>query len=200
MIPEVIATFAKVGRVLMREYMEPASCIGAVRTTIETLKIFDLKAYEIPVAYYFEVPAKKYARISGWTEKEREEIQAEAATYQDETAEGWNGHLLVVVEDTWVLDPSVDQMSAPQFGVIVPAETFYMDTKGKEFDPSSNFEIKLGLVLDSGDLATLTYHRIRDPSYLETDAWNDEGLPFLGRSIALAMAVERLGQWERKQN
>jgi hypothetical protein len=50
--------------------------------------------------------------------------------------------------------------------------------------------VKLGLMLDSGNQATLTYVSIPDESYRETEAWNDEGLPVLAAAIAALIAPE----------
>ncbi len=190
---KVIARFASIARPVMRKFMDAASCIAAARTTLEVMKIYGLRAVEIPTCFVFQVPARKYARISGFTAAERAEMKAESATWRDEKPEGtgWNGHLIVLVEDRWILDPSIDQANAPEFGVFVPSEVFVIDTRGQDWSPNENFDINLGLVLDNGDKATLLYRRIWDRGYLETDAWNDEGLQLLAHAIAIDMESEK---------
>jgi hypothetical protein len=188
--PAVIAAFGRIARPIMRKFMGPSSCIAAARTTKETMQIFGLQAVEFPCCYAFQVPARKYARISGFTAAERAEMKAKTAVWQDESLPAggsWNGHLVVLVEDRWLIDAAIDQVDAPRFGVSVPAEVFVVDTAGKEWDPNDNFEIQLGLVLDNGDRAELMYRRISDRGYLETEAWKDEGLPLLARAIAVDM-------------
>jgi len=49
-------------------------------------------------------------------------------------------------------------------------------------------------MLDSGDSATLMYQSIDDRSYLESEAWKDEGLPLLAHAIAIDMEM-----WLRPQ-
>jgi hypothetical protein len=190
----VVEAFARTARPVMRKYMTPASCIAAARTTIEVMRIYGLRAVEIPVCFAFQVPVRKYARLAGFTRAERAEMRAEAASWTDELPEGsgWNGHLLVLVENRWLLDPSIDQADAPQFGVSVPAEVFVVDTVGRQWNPDENFEMKLGLVLDNGDRAELMYRSTRDGSYLETEAWTDEGLPLLAHAIAKGMGMDPL--------
>lgn len=188
--PAVIAAFGRIARPVMRKFMSAASCIGAARTTLEVMKVYGLRAVEIPTCFVFQVPARKYARISGFTAAERADMKAVSATWRDETLpEGtaWNGHLIVLVEDRWILDPSIDQTNAPEFGVFVPSEVFVIDARGHDFNPNDNFDIDLGLILDNGDKATLMYRRIEDRTYLETDAWKDEGLPLLANAIAIDM-------------
>jgi hypothetical protein len=71
--------------------------------------------------------------------------------------------------------------------VSIPAEVFVVDTAGQDWNPKENFEVQLGLILDNGDHAALIYRRISDRSYLETEAWQDEGLPLLAHAIAIDM-------------
>jgi hypothetical protein len=191
---EVIARFASVARPVMRKFMVAASCIGSARTTIEVMRTYGLRAVEIPVCYAFQVPSRKYARIGGFSEAERAEMRAKCSTWYDEPSEdgSWNGHLIVLVEDRWLLDPSLDQVESPQFGVPAPCDIFVVDTVGQEWDPNEQFRINLGLILDNDDKATLTYRRIEDTSYRETGAWNDAGLGLLAHWIAIDMERGKL--------
>jgi len=187
----IVKTFGEVARPIMRKWMTANSCIASARCTIEVMKLYRLQAEEIPVAFAFQVSERKYARVSGWSAEERERMRKRAATWTDlQTEEGWNGHLLVLVENKWVMDPSLDQADAPEFGVSIPPEVFTFDTEGRQWDPQRDFEMQLGLILDNGDKAKLTYRRIRDRSYLETEAWKDEGLPVLAIAIAVQMAMQ----------
>ena len=192
---EVISQFAKVGRPVMRRFMPAASCIASARTTIEVMNGYGLSAFEIPTCYSFEVPARKYARVGGFSVEEREEMRAHAATWRDDPGKDagdyWNGHLIVLVEGRWLLDPSLDQVESEEFGVPGPNEIFVLDIEGQKFDPNAKFEIVLGLRLDSGDTATLTYRRIEDCTYLDTDAWRDEGLGLLACMIAENMETSK---------
>ena len=185
-----IEAFAKIARPIMLKYMRTNSCIAAARTTIEVMKIYGLRAVEIPVCFAFQVPARDYARLAGFAAEERKDMRARSKTWQDLTSPdgaGWNGHLVVLVEDRWLIDAAIDQADAPQFGVSVPAEVFVVDMRGQAWNPNERFEINLGLILDNGDHADLIYRRIKDRSYLETEAWQDEGLPLLAQAIAVDM-------------
>jgi hypothetical protein len=189
----VVAVFGKTARPIMRRWMNAASCIGATRTTIEVMRLYGLRAVEHPVCYAFQVPARKYARVGGFSTEEQAEMRAKATGWKDVLPDGpgWNGHLVALVEDRWLIDPALDQTDAPEFGVSVPTEAFVVDTAGYDWDPHKNFEIRLGLVLDNGDHAELMYRSIGDRSYRESEAWNDEGLPLL--AVAIAAEMERRG-------
>ena len=184
---EIVARFASVGRPIMRRFMSAASCIASARTTIEVMNGYGLDAVEIPTCYSFEVPARKYARVGGFSEEERAEMRAHAAKWRDDPKDDgdyWNGHLIVLVEDRWLLDPSLDQIESEEFGVPGPNGIFFVDMAGQKLDPNDQFQIELGLRLATGDTATLTYRRIEDRTYLDTDAWRDEGLGLLACMIA----------------
>ena len=185
----VIEAFAKTARPIMRQFMSANSCIGAARTTIEVMRLYGLRAVEKPVCYAFQVPARKYARVSGFSAEARAEMEAKATSWRDELTEnGWNGHLLVLVEDRWLIDAAIDQADAPEFGVPVPPEIFVVDTKGRaEWNPLENFEAEMVLVLDSGDRAELRYCSIGNRDYRDSEAWTDEGLPLLAHLIATEM-------------
>jgi len=191
--PRIVDVFSQIARPIMRQFMDASSCIASARCTIEVMKLFQLRSQEIPVAFALQVPARKYARISGWTEEQRAEMRKTAASYQDLPIKGWNGHLLVLVENRWVIDPSIDQADAPEFGVSIPPEVFTFSTQGNKWNPFDQFEMQLGLTLDNGDQASLMYRRIENTEYLETEAWNDEGLPALAKAIAVQMAIKEMG-------
>lgn len=189
----VIAAFAKIARPIMRQWMTKNSCIGAARTTIEVMKLYGLRATAKPVSYAFQVPARQYARVGGFSAAEEAEMRARANSWQDEKTGGWNGHLLVLVADRWLLDPALDQMDSPEYGVALPEEVFVIDTDGNPFIARQKFDMRLGLVLDNGDKAELMYRSIEDLSYRLTEAWTDEGLPLLAQFIVNNMERANAG-------
>jgi hypothetical protein len=189
---QVIAAFSRIARPIMRMFMSASSCIAAARTTIEVMRIYGIAAVAIPVKYCFVVRAQKYQRVGGLSDAERTKFLAKGhALLIEPDAEGcWNGHLVVRVDNRWLIDASIDQMASEEFGVPVPCEIFTVDLSGHDWNPEKNFEINILLELDSGDQARLNYIGISDKSYLETDAWNDEGLLLLARAIAFDMELK----------
>jgi hypothetical protein len=186
----VIEKFARIARPMMREYMSADSCISAARTTVETMRLCGLRAVEIPVSFIFQVPVREYARLSGLSTEEYAEAKAKAKAWKDLThpdGKGWDGHLIVLVERRWILDPAIDQADAPEFGVSVPPEVFFFDSSGQDWNPRENFHMELKLVLDNGDDAQLIYRSTSDRSYRTTEAWADEGLSLLAHLIATEM-------------
>jgi hypothetical protein len=187
-----ISHFQKTARPIMRQWMSAESCIGAARTVVEAMRLFQIPTKVLPVSYIFEVPARKYARICGFTEVERDEMCAGVGNWVPTfpaSAKGWNGHLVVLAADRWVIDAAIDQVDAPEFGVRVPPQIFVTDTAGQAWSAGEQFEIKLGLILDNGDAASLLYRSLDDQRYLQTEAWTDEGLPLLAAAI-----VERMNR------
>jgi hypothetical protein len=143
----------------------------------------------------FEVPAKKYTRINGFSWAERKRMREKSASWRDENPDnggGWNGHLVVFVGDRWLIDPSIDQADSREFSVAIPPEILVIDLAGRDWTPQRDFAMKLGLRLDNGDEAKLIYRRIRNRNYLDTEAWNDEGLPLLALAIADRMRSPRI--------
>jgi hypothetical protein len=184
----IIQRFAQTARPLMRRFMPAASCIASVKTTIEVMRHFQLRVIECPVSFAFTVPGKSFARVAGFSRAERKRMEEKALTWRDERpAEGgWNGHLIALVENRWILDPSIDQAHAPEFGVEIPPEILVIDVNGHQWKPRG-FEMRLGLRLDNGEEASVRYRSIKNRSYLDTEAWNDEGLPLLAAQIAKGM-------------
>lgn len=193
---KIVREFGVIGRAVMRESMTRTSCIAAARTTIEVMRQFGLKAYEVPVSFAFHVPARKYARVCGFSLEEKRRMRATAATWREDASHdgnGWNGHLIVFVADRWMIDPAIDQASCEELGVTVPEEALVVDTAGHNADMKRHFLVTLGLRLDSGDEAKLTYQKISKRDYRGTLAWNDEGLPFLAKRIAAEIRLRLKG-------
>lgn len=194
-LPRAILYFARRARKKMRKFMPRASCIGAARTTIEVMKLISIKAVEKPVSMVFAVPTRDYVRVSGLNPEEKADLRSKSISWRDEIEgeNAWDGHLIVLVEDRWLIDPSIDQVAAEEFGVAEPDEILVMDTAGQEWNPAW-FDVHATLILDSGEKAHLEYRSILDTSYLETPAWNDEGLPRLAEAIAFDMAVHAMAE------
>jgi hypothetical protein len=184
---QIVHEFGALARPVMREFMTKASCIASARTTVEVMSLFGLKAVPVPVSFIFHVPARKYMRVCGFNREEKKRMRAAAADWRPSSERGWNAHLIVFVENRWLVDPSIDQAGCEELGVIVPEEVLVIDSIGHNVDLRVNFEMSLGLKLDNGDEAKLVYRRIGKYDYRKTLAWNDEGLPFLAKRIANEM-------------
>jgi hypothetical protein len=195
-----IREFARCSRESMRQFMPANSCIGSAKTTIEVMKLLGLKAFEIPVSMVFQVPARSYARVSGLTDEEKAEARAQAKSWRDDIPDdqSWNGHLIVLVEDRWMVDPSVDQLGDKELGVEVPPDILVLDTKDHKFDPAG-FDMQIKLTMENGDKATLFYRTTGDSSYQQTGAWTDEGIPFLAQAILFRMAVMAMVDGAREE-
>jgi hypothetical protein len=189
---QIVHRYSQIARPIMRQFMDRSSCIASVRTTVEVMRIFRLQAREYSVSFVFEVPEKKYARIAGFSHAERKRMAKESQTWKDDIPEngGWNGHLIALVENRWLIDPSIDQAHAPEFGVEIAPEMLVIDTEGHHWNARCQFDVHLGLTLDNGVIAKVKYRSVKNRGYLNSDAWNDEGLPLLADAIA-----EKMHEW-----
>src|SRR5215470_1018391 len=109
----IVKAFSSIARPIMRKWMGVNSCVASTKTTIAAMESLGLQARPLPVASAFQVPTRRYAYLSGYPAEERERIREKAATYIDLDVEnGWNGHLIAVVEERWLLDSSIDQAAS----------------------------------------------------------------------------------------
>lgn len=179
-LSELVDNYAAVARPIMRKYMNANSCIAASRVTMELFRLCGVDAVCIPVKFVLELPERKLAFCAGLSEEEC----ATALGQKQVWADGWSGHVCVVVEGKWFLDPSFDQAFAAldvenkDLQILaLPIET--------EVDP---YEIAVDLQasLDAGERMVIRYRPLDDRSFTQTEAWNDDGLPWLAREILQA--------------
>jgi hypothetical protein len=174
----------------MLRYMPPNSCISAARLTLEWCKRHRIKCRPQAAKMAFQVNDMNKAYTSGLSDEEL----ATAHKCDKSYGEGWRGHVVVVVENKIVLDPSLDQANCifetPELQPLVYSFPF-----GKPFRYGSKVEIK-GTLDKSERAFTLTYVGTDNDSYLTSEAWNDRGLPIAAEHIdhEVREAVRRLNE------
>ncbi len=150
---------------------------------LECLKLVGVEARVQPVQLAVTWPASRVMYTCGLADKELREVGG--TSYKPYTGNGgWNGHVVVVTKDQ-LIDPAFDQVFPPlglphypQMLVIDSSVFWGMQTGGK---------VGAGLIVDKGenDKARLEvqYVLTEDKRYEESEAWQDEGLPFLAAAI-----------------
>lgn len=185
-VEEVIARYAAVARPMMLEFMERSSCISAAKLTCEVLRIFNLKAQVLPYAMVMQVPELKLAYLVGLRGEDKEKARRDAANWTERTHKqgGWDGHVVAIVEGRWLIDAAFDQVEMEGFRM--PPMILVLDM-GENKIPLCDRGIDVAAVNDDGLKFTLQYRPLDDWSFEQSDAWKDEGLPYLAAAIGDAM-------------
>lgn len=176
---EIIQAFAKRARPIMLPFMAYNSCIGAARVAADFLRRYDMDVRVEPVKFAVEIKARKLAYCAGATDAELATAKAARQVWP----RGWNGHLILVADNRFILDPAFDQAMVA-LDVLPPEEMLLVETDDELVCSGVPVALEFGLVMDDGTDVTARYIPLDDHSYTETEAWNDEGLPFLVSEIA----------------
>ncbi len=185
----IVRAYTGNARLVMREFMTINSCIGSARVTLDFLERYGISARVQPVKFVVEWKDKNVAYTSGLTESERSSALGQRQAYAD----GWNGHLIVIAGNRWIIDPSFDQAVAA-LGILPPAEMLCLES---DRIGDARIEAEAVAVMDSGEELKIRYIPLDDDSYCATEAWNDIGLPFLVSEIATKLFANygQAGRW-----
>jgi hypothetical protein len=172
--------FARVARPIMLRWMTPNSCIGATKLAQLVLRHFAIELVPVATAFGFEVADAKYGYVSGVRGKEKARIRREAAAWVDRYSgsEMWNGHLVGIAAERFLLDCSFDQVSSPEHGVVVDPVCLLIDMGrdgAAEFRESG--QVELGLVMDDGRKARVMYSPMSDHSWSKNGGLERQGSP-----------------------
>ncbi len=172
----VVSAFTARARPVMLQWMTINSCIGSARVTLDFLERYGIPARVQAVKFVVEWKDGNLAYTSGLTEAERSTALAQRQAYPD----GWNGHLIVIADNRWIIDPSFDQ-SVTAMGIRPPAEMLCLESDQIK---DGRIEAEAVAVMDSGEELKIRYIPLDDETYRDTEAWTDPGLPFLVSEIA----------------
>jgi hypothetical protein len=173
-----LTIYCEIARKIMLKFMTPNSCIAATRVTIEWCKLNGIKAKPMTCQMALTIKGMSVVYTSGL---DKEEL-AKAEKVSEGYGQGWRGHLVAVVEDTLILDSSLDQANciAKEHGEILEHLVYAFP-----FEQKVSRQAKMGIdgTLNSGMRFTLQYLMKRIDGYDPSEAWDDAGLPFLARVI-----------------
>jgi hypothetical protein len=189
---QILAAYAKIARPVMRQFMEAESCVTATRVTCEFFDGCHMPSVPVPCKLMFKVPGKNYMYVSGWKGKIKERMKHEAKAWHDVAPVGptWAGHLLALVQDRWLVDASIDQVTSPEHGVTVPPIALVVDL-GTQGATALTGTVSAAVVLDDGASAEITYISTDDHKYAKTEAWLDgTGARVIAVMIAREISAE----------
>ena len=167
----------------MLDWMPVNSCIGSARVTLDFLERYAIPARVQPVKFVVEWKDKNLVFASGLSEAERSTALDQTQAY----GSGWNGHLIVIAANRWIIDPSFDQ-SVTAMGIIPsPAEMLCLES---DQIGDALVEAEARVVMDSGEELKIRYIPLNDETYRDTEAWTDSGLPFLVSEIAARLCAD----------
>jgi hypothetical protein len=183
---QLVDTYARIARQVMRKYMAPNSCIGAAWLTIECLKRLGIPAVPVPVKAVVRVRSINKAFVYGASEEE----MATAGRVVRSREQGWRGHLVVVTQSPkFFLDPTIeaalDALGLPQD----PDGPIFTVPLPDEAEPVE-LHLECHGVLDDGTKVEFEYFSTDDHSYQQTEAWNDESLPLIAAEILTRIKKE----------
>ena len=157
-----------VPRAIRQAGLKPNACILASRLGIEALRVEGLRARAVPVILTVGNPTYMdlLVRADPGTADEWRDAGAwgiELGRENPSNLPGWNGHLVVVVQDRYLLDLTAHQISRPQKGIV--GKAFWIEAR--------DFARGEPCALEAGDGCTWLYrHDPENREYLRLPAWS----------------------------
>lgn len=189
--PALLTQYCTIARPIMRAWgLSSNSCIGATRITCYCLEVLGFKAVPLATKFAIDSPQLKLAYTSGLSDEELAQADAALSAF----GKGWRGHLVTYVDDRWLLDSTFDQAD----------DAFEAGGKGRVFGlkpecmlfplpdalPAQGFLATYNGISDDGVELRVRYATTKDETWRTSDAWNDEGLPFIAELILTKLRDE----------
>jgi hypothetical protein len=183
-----IGAFSKVARPIMLEYFPRNNCISGTRMAIECLAHFGIDIRPKAVMLCVKIPDRNLLFCAGLTEEEKAAGKAVAANWVDTTTNGYDGHVIGVVEDgddRILIDCSLDQAFA-ELGV--PEELDDIFVMRMPAPVPDDFLLELDMLMSTGGKAQIQYGCRPGPTnFEEQPAWETDHLQLPIRRIVAAM-------------
>lgn len=180
---KLLRLYCRIARPIMLRYLSLNSCIAASRVTDYVLRAFGFETLVRPVKFVVTVPSLERAFSAGLS---AEELATANRSIAHPEWKGWNGHLITLVENHFIVDASFDQ-AGDVLKLRLDHEVFMFPMT----DPPEHFHAQFGARLEDGTEFTVDYVTTTDESYRDTPAWNDKNLP----EIATLIVTEMSHRW-----
>lgn len=186
----VLQAFSSVGVPLLDRYLQRFSCIEATRIAIECLNNFRVYAKPVATKFVVELPTLNVVYASGVSD---EEIATARETARANLGENtWRGHLVAIVEDTWLLDPSFDE-AFYSFNDMGKGPGFRVDRRGFLFElperTDKYFDLQVSAIVQEGLPVNIRYIYFEDDSFRAAPAWTPDHVQSLIRHICRQMGA-----------
>lgn len=188
----IIQAYAQVARPILLRYLPRRSCIASAHIGLQALAELCVDVQPVPVYFCLRIPTLNVAYIAGISEEDKQRAIAECAGWTDlGTGHDWNGHLLLKYRNEFLIDPSFDQAFAALAEAGTPVSTkpltLVLPLDGQSFPAGAQARFK-GLLDPPEELAfEVQYIASDDNSYRDSQAWNDEAIPFIASHIVSAI-------------
>lgn len=142
----VMEGLVKVARPLLLQYYPEDSCVLSTRVAIEVLKRHGISARPLPVRVKaFNALANSLLLAERWEEmKTNSDAWSRAIGYDNREIGKFNGHLVAYVEEQYLVDLSISQISRPEKNL----PTVGLDRKGWKLHRNSSSVNDCGLYID----------------------------------------------------
>jgi hypothetical protein len=189
---QAIALYARIARPIMLQYLRRNSCIAATRITQGVLQKFDINVRPYARKWVVEVPSRRLVYLAGFRGDEKVAMRKKSSDWIDrcdQAGQGWEGHVIGVANNRWLIDASFDQCQSIHHGFEVPPTILVVDLRdfGQAWSPQSVFDAKLST--DAGIGVNVQYIPMEggEDEYATSEAWRDGGLRLIERRIITAM-------------
>lgn len=172
------------------EGLERRSCVAAVRIVQQCLEPFGLRVRPHTVKFIVEMPGRELTYVSGLTAEEEQDGKARAASWMEFTQEdSWKGHLIALVEDRILVDPTFDEaflafVDAGRLASYQRHGSLVMPL-GKAVE--ENFELEMLGTTNEGETLKVRYMSKPDERYLTAPAWELDHIQPLIDAISFRM-------------
>lgn len=138
------------------KHWQPDSCIASTRTLIEVLNYFGHTAIPLPVVVLAFNPAAWKLNLEGapidqWP-AEAWSVGVQGSGVMNRESNRWDGHLVALVDNERLLDPSLDQLTRPERGIPMSPGTFRV----------ANWSEGTQMLFERPDGVVIIYERMQD--------------------------------------
>lgn len=169
---EVLDGLCGPGRALLLKKFKVNSCIASTNVARQVLRRFNYPSYPVPIKVAaFNAKGAEFARSGHpeWARTGKDGAWGVGIGYGHGDGDGWDGHLALVVDDSYFLDLTIDQASRPARGIHLHSLYTEMDEQSIEILTAGGtgkyvvFDLSEGgVILYMGDPDNVEYRQSPD--------------------------------------
>jgi len=189
----ILASYCAVARPAMRNWMAANSCISATGVTCHTLAALGYSVRPVAVRFAVELPTLEVCYTAGCTDEELAGAKSVSpmSPHIDFSPGGWDGHLVAIVSDRYIIDSAFDQADVGFGGVLglVDAPECMLFPLEREVQAGHHFKVDIEGAFGSVP-ARIQYASSDDETWRTSEAWTDPALHLIAAAILEQMGVE----------
>ena len=188
-----------------RPYLEPfplATCIEQTRILRDCLAHFGVTLTPVSTTLQVTCHDLDLTFLAGLSDEQRTHVQATAHNFvrrsTSDGSEGYNGHVVGVIDGEFLVDPTLSQASAPDRGLVIPREFVRLPLGGRRITPGKTIldvtfrldNVFLPFNTEPGLSIEVKWITRTDTSFTGHPAWEPSHLKPLINRIILDMQAE----------